>query len=136
MGTPGTRHGAGSGWGGPAKGFVRKPPRAFTAADAAETGVNVAATNHDLEAQAYRQKQWSKARLRRERMEQLADAAVVVLGQILKDEKHLRRFEAAREALNRVDGMPGRTDSDNSEGSSALTIRVIGGLPDASAPQR
>ena len=126
--TSGTRHGNGAGHGGPAKGFVRKPPRAFTTDSA--TRVNPADSNGDPEAQAYRTKQQSRSRARRERLEDLADAALVVMAQIMRDAQHPKRFDAAREALNRTDGVPAqRVDPPDGDGDEDRVV-IVGGLPD------
>lgn len=97
----------GAGTGGPAKAFTVDSPRAL-ASD----------TNADLETQVYRAEQRRKNRERREKAWQTID-------EIVDDKAHPARFHAARETLNRLDGMPTQKTELTGADGAAVKIEAI-----------
>ena len=108
----GGKPGNGPGWGGPAKGFVSKPPRAFDGTEPAFANVRASDMNHDPETQAAREAGRSKTRLRREQHDKHLDRLnEIALGMAVGTAQDLNvSIAAAREFADRVVGKPIQTN--------------------------
>ena len=85
---------------GPAKGGGDRPAQPFTADS--PTRVSAATLNGDVATNGYRGKRLVDNRLRREK-------AWAALDALVEAAEHPAHFSAARETLNRLDGMPAQT---------------------------
>jgi hypothetical protein len=108
---------------GPGKGFVLKPPRGgkpqpFTA-DSPTRVSDAAERNTDPETKEYRGEQ---IRLSRERRRN----AWAALDAMVKKSKHPSHFNATRETLNRVEGMPvQKTEITGAGGGPLQSVGIV-----------
>jgi hypothetical protein len=109
----------GAGRGGPAKGAGSGPAKPFTA-DSHDPAVleREHALNGDSDEQAYRAEQ---RKLNRE----LRKEAWAALRELVRNKKHPSRFNAARETLNRIDGMPVQKNEHTGADGEAIVTEVI-----------
>jgi len=114
----------GAGVGGPAKGPgvggpAQGPAQPFTADTPTRAPVErMHALNHDAEEQAYRAEQ---RKLNRERRKKAWEA----LDGMVRDKTHPSHFQASKETLNRIDGMPVQKNEHTGADGEAIVTEVI-----------
>lgn len=117
--TSGTRRGRGVGHGGPAKGFVENPPKAFTPEDAApyKTDRPAHLDNADPVEQAFRAERRQEARDRKAK-------AWAALDALVDDRDHPFHGNAIRETLNRTEGLPVQKVENSGPNGGAIVTRI------------